>query len=179
MGMVSLIKKVYMECPLCGKKHEVEEKERFAETIIKGDRVSYKEKYCFCANSDEDENEFATSSMVNENLLNARNAYRVMHGLLTSDEIVEIRESYGLSQVDLARLLGWGEATVSRYESKAIQDDAYDSMLRLIKDNPLQALEFLRKNSSKFSLSKKNEIRKKMIEKLESYGKEHLTRQAL
>lgn len=46
-------------------------------------------------------------------------------GLLTSDEIVAIRESYGLSQVDLAKLLGWGEATISRYESKAIQDEAY------------------------------------------------------
>lgn len=41
------------------------------------------------------------------------------------DEIVAIRESYGLSQVDLAKLLGWGEATISRYESKAIQDEAY------------------------------------------------------
>ena len=46
-------------------------------------------------------------------------------GLLTSDEIVAIRESHGLSQADLAKLLGWGEATISRYESKAIQDEAY------------------------------------------------------
>ena len=48
-------------------------------------------------NADEDENEFETGTMTNENLLNARNAYRVKMGLLTSDEIVAIRESYGLS----------------------------------------------------------------------------------
>ena len=79
--------------------------------------------------SNEEENEFATGKMENNNLLNARNAYRKSHGLLTSDQIVAIREMYGLSQVDLARLLGWGEATISRYESKAIQDEAYDNIL--------------------------------------------------
>ncbi|MDO4268320.1 MAG: DUF4065 domain-containing protein [Eubacteriales bacterium] len=135
------------------------------------------ERYYFCVNADEDENEFETGAMTNENLLNARNAYRVKKGLLTSDEIVAIRENYGLSQVDLAKLLGWGEATISRYESKAIQDEAYDTMLRLIKDNPLQALEFLKKNADKFSMTKQSEIKAKIVEKLDSYGKEFLTRQ--
>ena len=83
-----------------------------------------------------------------------------------------------MSQVDLARLLGWGEATISRYESKAIQDEAYDTMLRLIKDNPLQALEFLKKNADKFPGLKRLEVRSKIVEKLDSYGKEYLTRQA-
>lgn len=69
--------------------------------------------------------------MENGNLLNARNSYRRAHDLLTSDQIVAIRELYGLSQVDLAKLLGWGEATISRYESKAIQDEAYDTMLHV------------------------------------------------
>ncbi len=174
----TLIRKVHMDCPLCDKTHEVEERKRFATITLKGDKISYEERFYFCANADDEENEFETGSMTNENLLNARNAYRVKHGLLTSDEIVAIRESYGLSQVDLARLLGWGEATISRYESKAIQDEAYDTMLRLIKDNPLQALEFLKKNADKFPSLKRLEVRSKIVEKLDSYGKEYLTRQA-
>lgn len=178
MEASTLIRKVHMDCPLCDKTHEVEERKRFATITLKGDKVTYEEKFYFCANSDDEENEFETGSMTNENLLNARNAYRVKHGLLTSDEIVAIRESYGLSQVDLARLLGWGEATISRYESKAIQDEAYDTMLRLIKDNPLKALEFLKKNADKFSGHKRLEVRSKIVEKIDSYGKEYLTRQA-
>lgn len=177
MEASTLIRKVHMDCPLCDKIHEVEEKKRFTTITLKGEKVTYEERFYFCANADEDENEFETGSMTNENLLNARNAYRVKHGLLTSDEIVAIRESYGLSQVDLARLLGWGEATISRYESKAIQDEAYDTMLRLVKDNPLQALEFLKKNADKFSGLKRLEVRSKIVEKLDSYGKEYLTRQ--
>ena len=177
METSTLIRKVHMDCPLCDKTHEVEERKRFATIILKGEEVTYEERFYFCANADTDENEFETGSMTNANLLNARNAYRVNHGLLTSDEIVAIRENYGLSQVDLARLLGWGEATISRYESKAIQDEAYDTMLRLIKDNPLIALEFLKKNAAKFSAQKRAEIKAKIIEKLDSYGKEYLTRQ--
>ena len=177
METSTLIRKVHMDCPLCDKTHEVEERKRFETIILKGEEVTYEERFYFCANADTDENEFETGSMTNANLLNARNAYRVNHGLLTSDEIVAIRENYGLSQVDLARLLGWGEATISRYESKAIQDEAYDTMLRLIKDNPLIALEFLKKNAVKFSAQKRAEIKAKIIEKLDSYGKEYLTRQ--
>ena len=178
MEASTLIRKVYMDCPLCNKIHEVEERKHLTTTIMKGKEVTYEERFYFCANAEEEENKFESSSMTNENLLKARNAYRVNYGLLTSDDIIAIRESYDLSQVDLARLLGWGEATISRYESKAIQDEAYDMMLRLIKDNPLQALDFLKKNADKFSELKRLDIRSKMIEKLDSYGKEFLTRQA-
>lgn len=173
----TLIKRIHMSCPLCDKTHEVEERKRITTVILKGEEVTYEERFYFCTNADEDENEFETGAMTNENLLKARNAYRVKMGLLTSDEIVSIRESYGLSQVELAKLLGWGEATISRYESKAIQDEAYDTMLRMIKDNPLQALDFLKKNADKFPVTKRAEIRAKMVEKLDSYGKEFLTRQ--
>ena len=178
MAAETLIRKIEMDCPICGKKHEIKEKERKTSIILKGEEVIYKERFYFCENAREEENEFETGAMTNKNLLNARNAYRTKMGLLTTDEIIAIRKSYGLSQVDLAKLLGWGEATISRYESKAIQDEAYDTMLRLVKDNPLQALEFLKKNKDKFTISKRSEIRKKILEKLSSYGKEFLTRQA-
>lgn len=175
----NLIRKIQTECPLCDKVHEIEKRTRIASTIIKGEELEYKETYYFCQNNDEDESEFVTGKLENENLLNARNAYRRTHGLLTSDEIVAIRESYGLSQIDLAKLLGWGEATISRYESKAIQDQAYDNILRVIKENPLSAYEFLQKNSVKFTELKKLEIKQRILDNLDSYGREYLKRQAL
>ena len=177
METTVLVRKVHRMCPLCGQVHELEERTRTATMVIKGEKVLYQERFFVCGYADEEENEFETGGMTNENLLNARNAYREKMGLLTSHEIIGIRENYGLSQVDLARLLGWGEATISRYESKAIQDEAYDTMLRLIRDNPLQALEFLKKNGDKFSTSKRGEIKARIVEKLDSYGKEFLTRQ--
>lgn len=76
MNGSNLIRKNQMECPLCDKIHEIEERTRIAKTIIKGEEVNYEEVYYFCANSDEDENEYVTGKMENDNLLNARNAYR-------------------------------------------------------------------------------------------------------
>lgn len=174
-----LIRRIYMECPLCDRQHEVEERRRIASTLIKGEEAEYEETYYFCQNCGEDENEFTTGKMENENLLNAHNAYRRKCNLLTSDEIIEIRERYGLSQVDLAKLLGWGEATISRYESKAIQDDAYDNMLRIIKDDPLKCYDFLLKNRDKFTPAKYADIREKILSSLDSYGREYLKRQTL
>lgn len=65
-----------MKCPLCDKVHEIEERKRLTTTIIKGKEVTYEERFYFCVNADEEENEFETSDMTNENLSNARNAYR-------------------------------------------------------------------------------------------------------
>lgn len=79
MNGENLIRKIKMECPLCDKVHEIEERARIAKTIIKGEEVYYEETYCFCQDSDEDENEFVTGKMENNNLLNARNAYRKAH----------------------------------------------------------------------------------------------------
>lgn len=168
----TLIRRIHMECPLCGKVHEIGERKRFTSIQIKSDEVEYEETYYYCCYSNEDENEFETGKMSNLNLLNARNAYRRNHGLLTSDEIMRLRERFGLSQVELAKLLGWGEATISKYESKAIQNEAYDNMLRIIKDNPLKALEFLEKNRDKFPDVKRAQIKSRILEQLAFYGKE-------
>ena len=70
-----LIRKVHMNCPLCEKTHEVEERKRMTTITIKGKEVVYEERFYLCANADEDENEFENGAMTNENLLNARNAY--------------------------------------------------------------------------------------------------------
>lgn len=168
-----------MDCPICDKMHEVEERRRSTTLIVKGIEVEYEETYYHCCNGKAYENEFETGKICNSNLLNARNSYRKIRGFLTSDEIVGIRERYGVSQVELAKLLGWGEATISRYESKAIQDEAYDNMLRLIKENPFIALQYLEKYGEKFSYGRKIEIKQNIMRQLDIYGKEFSTRQSL
>jgi putative zinc finger/helix-turn-helix YgiT family protein len=82
------------------------------------------------------------------NLEKAYSLYREKHNLLPPDEIRKIREKYGLSQRALSRLLGWGEITIHRYESGAIQDNVHDSTLRLIK-NPENMQKLLDVNRAK------------------------------
>ena len=73
METSTLLRKVHINCPLCDKTHEVEERKRVTSIVIKGEEVTYEERFYFCVNADEDENEFETGAMTNENLLNARN----------------------------------------------------------------------------------------------------------
>lgn len=70
--------------------------------------------------------------------------------LLTSKEIKDIRKKYDLTQSELAYLLNLGEVTITRYETKQIQDASVDNMLRELNDNPLLALKLLEKNKNKF-----------------------------
>lgn len=57
--------------------------------------------------------------------------YRRRHGMLQPDEIKEFRRTHGLTQAELSQLLGWGTATLSRYENGALQDETHEKALRL------------------------------------------------
>ena len=176
---MKLIRTINMECPVCGRTHDVEERESVATAVIKGTEVKYNERYYYCCNADEEECEFTTGKMMNSNLQNARNEDRKMHGLLTSDEIIGIREKYALSQVDFAKLLGWGEATVARYETKAIQDEVYDNILRTVRDNPYAVYSFFKKNKDSFPAEKKTRLEETILDALKFGGREYLHRQVL
>ena len=176
---MKLIRTINMECPICGKTHDVEERESIATTFIKGTEIKYKERYYYCCNADEEECEFTTGKILNFNLQNARNEYRKMYGLLTSDEIIGIREKYALSQVDFARLLGWGEATVARYETKAIQDEVYDNILRTVRDNPYAVYSFFKKNKDSFPAEKQTRLEETILNAIKFGGREYLHRQVL
>ncbi|SCZ79815.1 type II TA system antitoxin MqsA family protein [Pseudobutyrivibrio xylanivorans] len=167
-----------MNCPICGKKHDVKLKRRKASSTIKGEKVQYDEEYFACEEVKGD-NEFATAAIENANLLRARNAYREKMGLLTSDEIVKIREKYGLSQVDLSQALGWGEATISRYESKAIQDSAYDNVLQLIRINPLILYYLYIQNGAVLNKNKEGVLMQRIREELLASGREIIARDKL
>ena len=47
-------------------------------------------------------------------------------------DITALRERYGLTQVELASLLGWGLVTFSRYENGALQSEAHEKVLRMV-----------------------------------------------
>ena len=56
--------------------------------------------------------------------------YRREKGLLTPEEIKDVRKRFRLSQKSLAALLGMSEATINRYEGGGLQDEAHDQAIR-------------------------------------------------
>ena len=142
-------KKVNMFCSICEENHDVSLIEEERETMVKGEKIKYKELYYKC-DKYRDNNIFMSGELWNINLINSLDAYRIKKDLLTSKEIKDIRKKYDLTQSELAYLLNLGEVTITRYETKQIQDASVDNMLRELNDNPLLALKLLEKNKNKF-----------------------------
>jgi transcriptional regulator with XRE-family HTH domain len=51
--------------------------------------------------------------------------------MLQPEEIKAFRKNLGLTQEELAHLMGWSEATVNRYEKGALQEQSHDNALRM------------------------------------------------
>ncbi len=80
----------------------------------------------------------------------AADEYKSNYGLLTSQEIVALRENLGMSQAEFARYLKVGEASIKRWETYYIQDEGQDEHIRLKSDEASaesNALEMHWKNS--------------------------------
>ena len=85
-----------------------------------------------------------------KNIRAAYTVYKDKHGLLTTDEIISIRKRLNLPQASLALLIGCTQATVARYEKGALQDEAYDNLLRML-ENPDNVENLMHRHRDKMS----------------------------
>jgi putative zinc finger/helix-turn-helix YgiT family protein len=96
-----------------------------------GENIEIDAQILVCAECGE---ELYCEELDNATLVKAYNEYRVRHKLLLPNEIKKIRNQYGLSQRSFAKLLGWGDKTICRYENGSIQDRAHNSLLLFLRE---------------------------------------------
>ena len=171
-----LLSKEEYDCPFCDNVHTIQIRKRLTEALVKNEIVEYEEIYYLCELQDE---EFAPAKIMDDNLLKARDSYRVKHGLLTSEQIKEIRQHYNISQKEFSNILGWGDITIQRYEKKAIQDETYDNIMRMFFNNPTFALESLDKHQESFDENKYKEIREVIKKNIKKQGNIYLKKQEI
>lgn len=147
---MEIIRKERKLCLCCMEEHEVSYVRLKEKNVFKGQELEYDVIYEYCDEADE---YVSSDSMISINDISLKNAYREKVGLLTSKEIEAIRQKYGISQSDLAILLGWGEKTITRYESHQVQDNAHDTILRKIDEDPEWYISLLKKSETRFSAS--------------------------
>ncbi len=90
-------------------------------------------------------------------------SYRERHNIIFPSEIVALREQYGLSQKNLALLLGLGEVTVHRYEGGALADVAPSKLLRLMK-NPANMRQMLNESGDVLSAKLRAKLEARLTE---------------
>lgn len=135
-------------CLSCMEKHNVNIVEVEEQVTYKDLEVEFLSIYEYCADSDE---YIETEDMIRTNSLSMKDAYRRKVGLLTSDDIKNIREKYGVSQKEFSEILNWGQATITRYENHQIQDKAHDDILSKINSDPKWFLEMLERAKERIS----------------------------
>jgi putative zinc finger/helix-turn-helix YgiT family protein len=87
----------------------------------------------------------------------AYDEYRRKHALLQPQEIIIWRKAHHLSQVEFAKLIGIGIATINRYENGALQNESHEKLLRLAMDSS-NLLKLIEKSEGVFSELKKERL---------------------
>jgi putative zinc finger/helix-turn-helix YgiT family protein len=121
-------------CPCCLKEVTYTTKEVLEKASVRREEIESNMTHCFC---EECHHEIEVPEVTNHNLLLAFDEYKKKKGLLTSGEIRALRQNYAISAANLAELMGAGAKTLVRYENGAIQDEIYDTILRLLFDSTI------------------------------------------
>ena len=116
-------------CPNCEKETELELIRATEDIEVRGEKIPVNMEYYRCLSCGE---EFEDPQSDDDPLDKAYREYRRRHQMVQPEEIRSLRKAYGLTQNEMAKLLGWGGATLSRYENGALQDEAHEKTLRLV-----------------------------------------------
>lgn len=129
-------------CPRCGT--TMIARRSALKTTVNGEEVSVpSSSHLRCPKCDEVVLRFSEARRLQEDAISV---YRKKHGLLSADEIRAMRDRFGLTQGELARLLHLGANTISRWESgRNVQTEAMEMLLRLLRDLP-GSLDYLRQH---------------------------------
>ena len=136
-------------CLCCMTEHDVATVRVREKNIFMGEEIEYDAIYEYCAETDE---YVASDEEILINNISMKNAYRMKMGLLTSDEIENIRQKYEISQSDFEIILDWECGAIAHYESHKIQDKSHDKTLRMINENPGIYVSMLKKSKERLSL---------------------------
>jgi len=147
-------------CKYCNKETSLKKLQRTETYPVKGENTTIEATVYVCEVCGQDA---WIPEVDDENLDRAYAEYRKAHGLLNPDEIKSIREKYGLSQVAFARILGFGEKTIARYENGSLQDEAPNNLLLLVK-NPESFMVLFQRNKCKLTQQEIAQVeRKRMV----------------
>jgi len=105
--------------------------------------------------------EFTTNEAGDLNIVQLFNLYRERKGILFPEQIIEMRERYGLSAAKMSDVLGFGANTYSNYEKGEIPNDSNSTLLNLAY-NSESFKSIIREKESLFSEKQFNEVTKRI-----------------
>lgn len=148
-------------CPVCEKSSGIEVVTRKQVFKIKGEIINVDVDLYTCKNCDT----VFSSKELGDPFKKAYRTYREVKKMVQPEEIVAFRQKYELTQKELSSLLGFGDVTLSRYENGSLQDEAHDTLLKLVMD-PTNLLDLINAKEDLFLDKKKKDLQSRLIEEL-------------
>ena len=135
-------------CPNCETDRDLEHIETVEKVKVRGEDIEVKAVYWRCLDCGE---EFEGPDDDRDEVADAYTQYRAKKGFMQPEDIKALRENYGLTQGDLAQILGFGAVTLSRYETGMLQTASHDRTLQMLR-NPRNFWATLSRLGDKVSL---------------------------
>ena len=126
-------------CPRCEKLVETEVRATRETYDVRGEQIEIDAQVAYCLACHE---QIFHEGLDGKNLDKVYHEFRRRRGVLTPEEIRDLRKKYGLSQRALGRLLRLGEITIHRYENGSLPSDAHNELLVLM-ENPANVKKLL------------------------------------
>ena len=145
-------------CPNCEKETDIDIIRATENIEVRGEDIGVELEYYKCSLCGE---EFEDPRSDDDPLDKAYREYRRRHGMVQPEETRDLRKRYGLTQSGMAKFLGWGAVTLSRYENGALQDEAHEKALRLAMD-PRNMLKLIDKTPDVLPKEKLSHLRERL-----------------
>ncbi len=118
-----------MKSPITGKEMKLTKERRLMDFRKETFEIVF--HYYICEDSGE---QFTTTALDELNINQVHNQYRDKFNILFADEIIRIREKYGLSAVKMSEILGFGVNSYRQYESGEMPSVANAKLIQMMDD---------------------------------------------
>ncbi len=105
---------------------KAELKYEISEEVFRKEKLKARKYYYKCQKTG---NEFTTNETGDLNAIQLFNLYRERKKILFPEQIIKMREGYGLSAAKMSEVLGFGANTYSNYEKGEIPNDSNSTLL--------------------------------------------------
>lgn len=174
--------KVY--CPYCKKEVDYKIEKRDVKEF-RGIEINTYENVAVCKECHQD---LYVNEIEEKNNERIYELYREKANIIKSQDIVDLRKKYDISQRELTAILGFGKMTINRYERGGVPTKSQSDYIRLLIDNDNKFIEKVKEAYKKGNISDKtfdkiipkkiniNIIRQQIQDGMREYLKDSLNR---
>lgn len=157
------MKKNKVLCLCCGNEVDFYYGKIDSQIEYKGQKIKYKEKVAYCKECDA---MVDVPNLWDENLKEIQHQYCVLNNRCSIEDLVKILEKYNIGKEPLAKMLGWGAATIKRYFNGMLPSKMYSDEIKKLLNSPVYFRKKLFESNNQEKTKLTNTTYKKVLKRI-------------